>query len=467
MPTALPGLSPGKAAQILQQTDKLIATVPEVERVFGKIGRAETATDPAPLEMVETTIRFKPRAQWRAGMTPAALIEELDRIGREKSDKPFFVCEYAHAMGNAVGNLKEYWEVFEAHPRLIGGCIWDWVDQGLRKFTDEPPGPDGKRRWFWAYGGDFDDHPNDGNFCCNGLTTPDRTITSKLLEVKRVYQYAAFNPVGPVHANRNVTLRVAKGMDVWSGAQRERRWQELVRVTKEIKALEPVLLSPDAAVSTAESSGGAVRTLGSAFTELRDAVFAKVTHRAMRTVGLQVFRHLHSLSLRYHLERRTGGLSRAIERGTKGIENLLSWTLFTILPTIVEIRYVAGAPETYELSLTSNVPPGVIVMNASTGGRHAIPSHDHPVLHSAAVRHGAVRWPNRIEIPTLGSFRRSSASKSAPASTGGCARLTSASSSAVIRARSRSSTPFPGSAHPTTPARFSTASRSSTRVTVT
>ncbi len=79
MPSALPGLSTGKAAEILQQTDKLIMTVPEVARVFGKIGRAETATDPAPMEMVETTIQFKPRAAWRAGMTPEKLIEELDR----------------------------------------------------------------------------------------------------------------------------------------------------------------------------------------------------------------------------------------------------------------------------------------------------------------------------------------------------------------------------------------------------
>lgn len=82
MPTALPGLSAGKAAQVLQQTDKMIRSVPEVASVFGKIGRAETATDPAPLEMVETTVRFKPRDQWRAGMTPSRLIEELDRAVR-------------------------------------------------------------------------------------------------------------------------------------------------------------------------------------------------------------------------------------------------------------------------------------------------------------------------------------------------------------------------------------------------
>ena len=79
MPSALPGLSPAKAAELLQQTDRMIRTVPEVATVFGKAGRAETATDPAPLEMFETTIQFKPRDEWRPGMTPEKLVEELDR----------------------------------------------------------------------------------------------------------------------------------------------------------------------------------------------------------------------------------------------------------------------------------------------------------------------------------------------------------------------------------------------------
>jgi Cu(I)/Ag(I) efflux system membrane protein CusA/SilA len=82
MPSALPGISIDKASALLQQTDRLIKTVPEVATVFGKAGRAETATDPAPLEMFETTIQFKPRAQWRAGMTPAKLVDELDRTVR-------------------------------------------------------------------------------------------------------------------------------------------------------------------------------------------------------------------------------------------------------------------------------------------------------------------------------------------------------------------------------------------------
>ena len=80
MPTTFPGLSAGKAQQILQQTDKLIKSVPEVARVFGKIGRAETATDPAPLTMIETIIQLKPREQWRDGMTPEKLKEELNHV---------------------------------------------------------------------------------------------------------------------------------------------------------------------------------------------------------------------------------------------------------------------------------------------------------------------------------------------------------------------------------------------------
>jgi copper/silver efflux system protein len=78
MPTALPGLSAAKAGELLQQTDRMIKTVPEVARVFGKAGRAETATDPAPMEMFETTIQLKPREQWRPGMTPEKLVEALD-----------------------------------------------------------------------------------------------------------------------------------------------------------------------------------------------------------------------------------------------------------------------------------------------------------------------------------------------------------------------------------------------------
>jgi beta-galactosidase len=107
------------------------------------------------------------------------------RFGR---GKPMVLIEYAHAMGNSVGNFQEYWDVFESHPHLQGGFIWDWVDQGVRKKSEDG-------REFWAYGGDFGDQPNDGNFNCNGLVAPDREAHPHLSEVKKVYQEIKAEPV--------------------------------------------------------------------------------------------------------------------------------------------------------------------------------------------------------------------------------------------------------------------------------
>ena len=103
------------------------------------------------------------------------------------ANKVFFMCEYAHAMGNAIGNFQEYWDVFYKYESLSGGCIWDWVDQAIWKNTDRI-GPDGKRVSYLAYGGDFDDQPNDGPFCCNGVVGPNREITPKLWEVRHVHR---------------------------------------------------------------------------------------------------------------------------------------------------------------------------------------------------------------------------------------------------------------------------------------
>src|SRR3954466_8481323 len=87
---------------------------------------------------------------------------------------------------------------------------------------------------------------------------------------------------------------------------------------------------------------GALRLSSTAFNELRDVVFVKVTQRAMRRIPLEVFHHLHALSLRFHLERQTGGLTRDIERGTRGISTLLSFMVFSVLPTLLEIALVTG-----------------------------------------------------------------------------------------------------------------------------
>ncbi len=107
-------------------------------------------------------------------------------ISGHTAGKPYIMCEYAHAMGNAVGNLQEYWDVFYAYPAMIGGCIWDWVDQAIWKETDRIDPTTGKRERYLAYGGDFDDVPNDGPFCMNGIVDPLRTVTPKLIEVGHV-----------------------------------------------------------------------------------------------------------------------------------------------------------------------------------------------------------------------------------------------------------------------------------------
>lgn len=111
-------------------------------------------------------------------------LKDMQHVDEQKTDKPFILCEYDHSMGNAMGNMKEYWDYIENSKRMIGGCIWDWVDQSLVK--------PGEPLDHFYLGGDFGDKPNDGTFCNDGLTTPDRRVTAKLMEVKKVYQYIKF-----------------------------------------------------------------------------------------------------------------------------------------------------------------------------------------------------------------------------------------------------------------------------------
>ena len=115
--------------------------------------------------------------------------------------KPYFICEYAHAMGQAVGNLKEYWDVIEKSTGIIGGCIWDWVDQSI--YNPEKLANNQKKKSengfnYWVSGYDYNstsgvDYGFQGNFLNNGIVTPDRTWTGKLSEVKKVYQYVKFS----------------------------------------------------------------------------------------------------------------------------------------------------------------------------------------------------------------------------------------------------------------------------------
>ncbi len=112
-----------------------------------------------------------------------ASIEWMKEMTAMDTTRPVILCEYAHAMGNSLGNFYQYWDAFRdpAYPRLQGGFIWDWADQALQKEA-----PDGTV--FFAYGGDFGDQPNDGNFCMNGLVFPDRSPHPALQEVKYVQQ---------------------------------------------------------------------------------------------------------------------------------------------------------------------------------------------------------------------------------------------------------------------------------------
>ena len=111
----------------------------------------------------------------------------LEDLGRDVTKKkPHVVCEYAHAMGNGPGGLKEYWEIFERYPRLQGGFIWEWIDHGIKKCDSDGKG-------CYTYGGDYGDYPNSGAFCCDGLVQADRRLTPAILQVKKVMEPVTFS----------------------------------------------------------------------------------------------------------------------------------------------------------------------------------------------------------------------------------------------------------------------------------
>ena len=153
-----------------------------------------------------------------------ARTDQMIAFHEQDTTRPIILCEYAHAMGNSLGNLQDYWDVIESHERMQGGFIWDWVDQGLKKTTK-----DGTE--YWAYGGDFGDIPNDGDFCINGLVFPDRTPQPEILEAKKVFQYVKVAPVNL--AKRQV--RITNGYDftnlntltaTWSVLKDGEPWRE-------------------------------------------------------------------------------------------------------------------------------------------------------------------------------------------------------------------------------------------------
>ena len=145
------------------------------------------------------------RGQYGDGLLAKNFPQKVaDPNRRNSPNKAFFMCEYAHAMGNALGNFQEYWDVFYKYDSLTGGCIWDWIDQCLWKYTDRVDPATGRRERFLAYGGDFDESPNDGPFCCNGVVDPLRQVTPKLIEV------------GHVHRNLVVSRRDDGQLELWN-----------------------------------------------------------------------------------------------------------------------------------------------------------------------------------------------------------------------------------------------------------
>ena len=145
-------------------------------------------------EAMDVDSRMYPEVEWLERRGKFGDGEDQPDIGDDWAEgrkhtkgKAFFMCEYAHAMGNAIGNFAEYWDVFYRYDSLSGGCIWDWIDQAVWKDTDRV-GPDGRRVRYLAYGGDFDEQPNDGPFCCNGVIGPTREVTPKLVEVGHVHR---------------------------------------------------------------------------------------------------------------------------------------------------------------------------------------------------------------------------------------------------------------------------------------
>lgn len=133
-------------------------------------------------------------------LAPARMIEVADKV----TDKPFMMREYVHAMGNSLGNLQEYWDIIETRDDIAGAAIWEWNDHGIAKKTDGSPLAYGKNPSsdlmlhedeFWAYGGDFGDHPNSGGTLINGLVGADRIPNPHYYQVSKVYQNISFGPL--------------------------------------------------------------------------------------------------------------------------------------------------------------------------------------------------------------------------------------------------------------------------------
>lgn len=154
------------------------------EGVFGH-GMNPEEHDSSCLDMVS---RMYPSISWM----------ENEFLNNSKETRPLILCEYSHAMGNGPGDLKEYWDLIYSNPRFAGGFVWEWTDHGIKTRT-----PDGIT--YYAYGGDFGDEPNDGNFCIDGLVYPDRRPHTGLLELKNIIAPVRAEPVDLMEGRIKIT----------------------------------------------------------------------------------------------------------------------------------------------------------------------------------------------------------------------------------------------------------------------
>ncbi|MFS1949290.1 beta-galactosidase [Vibrio lentus] len=149
-------------------------------------GGADTAATDILCPMYARVDWDLPVVESQPEVTPRVGIRKAIALPNEQ--RPLILCEYAHAMGNSLGSFDKYWQAFRGNPRLQGGFIWDWVDQGITK-------TDSSGKQYWGYGGDFGDDINDRQFCINGLVFPDRTVHPTLHEVKKAQQFYQFKLV--------------------------------------------------------------------------------------------------------------------------------------------------------------------------------------------------------------------------------------------------------------------------------
>ncbi|MGK0259690.1 MAG: beta-galactosidase [Candidatus Azotimanducaceae bacterium] len=199
-------------------------------------------------------------------------------VARTDEDRPIILCEYAHAMGNSLGGFQAYWDAFRAHPRLQGGFVWDWVDQGILS-------SDGNEQ-FWVYGGDFDDPINDRQFCINGLVFPDRSPHPSLLEAKRVQQPFLFD----LELNHAGVLTVTSEHCFRSTDNEKISWELRRGETVVADHEEVLLLDPGGAISFEIAEVGAIDEteknqgvyLNVWITQIQDTCFAPQDHEIAR-----------------------------------------------------------------------------------------------------------------------------------------------------------------------------------------